>query len=552
MLDFENTENEYADGKFSFKLLTDEVAVEDEFADKTHQRIAETLKQVIEENDDGVTIALEGSWGSGKSTVISLFKNLIHENKDIHLFYFDAWAHEGDHLRRVFIQRFFSKCKSIAKMNGGKIDELEKKIISREKRTRVTTKNSISPLGSFMTISGLLIPFGVAMISLVDKSKLVLFPDLTLRIYYEFVIGMICCFAWILVLAFNLVYIRCKGLKVLDWDNWRFITQGTELTESTQVDEGGDQSSIDFENDFQECLEIINSKSEDNKVVLVVDNLDRIDVNKALNVWGTIQVFVQKRNSEGNDDVFKKLWVLVPFDQSGMEKLWENARSENNIKNSHPEEAEQSLKGNIESSHGCNCAKSFFEKCFQLRLEVPPFTISNWEEYFKEKLECSFAGMKVDEKESIFDIFKLSRNSIHDVPTPREVKVYINQVGLLKLNSDKDISIKSISYYVILRFIRMRHEVKIREILLGESFLDYKLKPYFHNVDYKKEMCGLLFGVSPDKGAQMFLSKEITGQLLSSGEEDSISGLIKNWLIPAQRWCLLLGYIRGPKTGWRF
>ena len=79
--------NEDGQKTYGFNLLPDEVSDTDFFEDKTHENVAETLFKLIDTNDNGFTIGLEGSWGSGKSTVIYFFKKKI-ENKSFHYFYF--------------------------------------------------------------------------------------------------------------------------------------------------------------------------------------------------------------------------------------------------------------------------------------------------------------------------------------------------------------------------------------------------------------------------------------------------------------------------------
>ena len=50
-------------------------------------------------------IALEGGWGSGKSTVTRLLKSKLESDNNNFVWIFDAWAHEGDPLRRTFLER---------------------------------------------------------------------------------------------------------------------------------------------------------------------------------------------------------------------------------------------------------------------------------------------------------------------------------------------------------------------------------------------------------------------------------------------------------------
>ena len=57
---------------YSFELLPERVADSDEFTDQAHQHAADTLYEMISEDKHGVTIGIEGTLGSGKSTVINL------------------------------------------------------------------------------------------------------------------------------------------------------------------------------------------------------------------------------------------------------------------------------------------------------------------------------------------------------------------------------------------------------------------------------------------------------------------------------------------------
>ena len=89
----------------NFKILEEKTISDDQFKEKTHEKVAETLFKLITKNSaKGLTIGLEGSWGSGKSTVVSILKDKLNKLDDTRYFYFDAWEHEGDPLRRVFLE----------------------------------------------------------------------------------------------------------------------------------------------------------------------------------------------------------------------------------------------------------------------------------------------------------------------------------------------------------------------------------------------------------------------------------------------------------------
>ncbi|HIH74874.1 MAG TPA: NTPase, partial [Methanosarcina sp.] len=133
---------------YAFNLLTDEIVDDDFFEDKTHENVAETLHKLIDSNDNGFTIGLEGSWGSGKSTVISILKKKLN-NSSFHYFYFDAWAHEGDHLRRIFLESLISQLD----VESEKLKELKEEISNRKRTTITNTKQYGTKLGKYLAAS---------------------------------------------------------------------------------------------------------------------------------------------------------------------------------------------------------------------------------------------------------------------------------------------------------------------------------------------------------------------------------------------------------------
>lgn len=65
----------------------------------SHIPIADSIYDVILNEEGGRTIGLKGKWGSGKSTVINLLIKKINQNNHLKCVVYDAWAHEGDPLR---------------------------------------------------------------------------------------------------------------------------------------------------------------------------------------------------------------------------------------------------------------------------------------------------------------------------------------------------------------------------------------------------------------------------------------------------------------------
>ncbi|MDT7526997.1 KAP family NTPase [Pseudidiomarina sp. GXY010] len=60
-------------------------------------------KFINSSSGEGLTIGLEGFWGTGKSQVICLLNSKFKEESKTLFYIFDAWAHEGNPLRLAFL-----------------------------------------------------------------------------------------------------------------------------------------------------------------------------------------------------------------------------------------------------------------------------------------------------------------------------------------------------------------------------------------------------------------------------------------------------------------
>ena len=478
--------------KYEYKLLREEVASQDAFSQKTHERIADSIVSLIENEKGGTTIGLEGSWGSGKSTVISLMTAKLSDAK---VFIFDAWAHEGDCLRRVFLEFLLTHITSLVctkHLKGNcKWYQDKQKIIDR--RLKITeTRSHSSP-----TWMGILLAFTLflsAIASSLDNVlKKIFYTEDTFFIIYFLLLSPV-----ILALC-NALRLIGKGEKVFSATSWSFIKSDAKDETINEVSEEEERSSIEFERFFTEIIERVSQDNPDEKFVFAIDNLDRVAPQDALTLWSTLQTFFQKRSHNLHEakDWFERLWVIVPYDAKGLAQIWDSTAGKKN--------------------QNSQIAKSFFDKCFQVRFEVPAPVMTEWENFTKICIDSACKNWLEQDKTVLLDVLRFTRADLTTVPTPREIKTYINQVCVLRAAANENVSTESICYYVLTRFVNHNSIAvsDVREGLIVGSYPDAQHKPYLPQ-NCSAEFSGLIFGVSPEIGQQILLEPEIQRALDSN------------------------------------
>lgn len=490
---------------YSFDVLLEKVSDEDLFEDKTHERVATTLNKLMTNTESGLTVGLEGSWGSGKSTVINILRQkLLRKDKKVFFFAFDAWAHDGDPLRKIFLESLITSIDPNGK--DEKLNNLKNEVSARKKTVNVKTEKSASKLGKILSISAIFIPIGAALLTAVPYEDL-LWPwhesATTVNLILLFALlfsslPIITLFFW------SLVGEKDPSTDKVKWDF--FESQSTE-NYTQDITEDGERTSIEFERFFNETLNYlfdIESGYKYEQAVIVIDNLDRVDPEYAQNIWSTLQTFFQHRSSSLNSsghDWKNKLWFLIPFDREAIQKIWQSERGEGNENNV--------------------IATSFMEKSFQITVEVPPSVMSAWIDYFKKCVDKSLYGWPEYFKSDYIESYVQCMSRLDKSPSPRRIHNTINRVGTLALHWQGEFSAESLCIYSLAR--QSLTETEFRSALIAEGIPESF--PTTQQIkEVKAELAGILFGVDASKGMQLLLAPEIKASL-SKGDGELLRTL---------------------------
>lgn len=469
--------------------LTDEPEENDAFSGP-HQRIADAIAELIKPPDaKGISIGVEGSWGSGKSTVARLLTKRLEADENITTVYFDAWAHEGDPLRRTFLETIIRKLQATGWITGTSWDECIEELANR--REVVETKDSlkITRWGRLIAFTLLLIPIGGAFITAALREDITCCSGAPASKFLIFLgIGLILTFMPFIVLWW-------KNKEEADLLSLFFNKGPTEKT--TVTSKTVNPTSIEFEGNFNKLLEAAlgcNRK----RLVLILDNLDRVDAKDALSIWSTLQTFLQHKGMAPRP-WHKRLWLLVLYDLHGLSLLWENSQNKSG-----------------------KTASSFIDKSFQVRFEVPALVSSDWRKFLMDQLAKAFPDHSESDLHDVYRALATHVAITGKLLTIRELKLFVNQIGAIHnqwaAGGDREsdaFQLVLIAYYVLLR-------------RAGKDVINTPFNADFPENQYqellgdraRENLAAIAFNVEVDVAQQLLFADKIKAALtLGSSEE---------------------------------
>ncbi|MGH9900773.1 MAG: P-loop NTPase fold protein, partial [Pyrinomonadaceae bacterium] len=538
-----------------------------------HQTVAEAIADLISAPDaEGVSIGLEGSWGSGKTTVVNLLREELKGATDITLIPFDAWAHEGDPLRRTFLETTIRHLQHLGWVDERKWNETIEEIAKR--RQVVETKDTpvFDHFAKAALLTPLLIPLGGALFGQALRENNITLDntgDVAWKFIFELSFGLLLSFAPLVVLAFK------KGR-----DAWGTLLTKGVLERRTEIsNKTVNPTSIEFEDKFRELMkQALDDPSR--RIVLVLDNLDRVDSKDALSMWSTLQTFLQhkpegqRRAGDEQSPWHKRLWTLVLYDAKALRLLWEK-RGDGRDKEAPPQhtggdraaaggqsvaagkDGEQNTEGRPAAGEGVvakgngagsearngggEIAASFIDKSFQIRFEVAPPLLSNWRDFLKECLKQAFPGHRQNNAElhRVYRVMFIDRVSTNrPAPTIRELKLYVNQIGALhrqiaarhRCGGAEGFTLPLLAYYVLLR----RRDVDVVDGVLKKKLpeADFAALLGAHAGD---KLAALFYNVKPSLARQIMLDDPVKRALQ---EKDKV-GLLSYAGDPAAFWVVM-------------
>ncbi len=260
----------------------------------------ETLDEFIKKADGPLTIGLFGGWGSGKSSIVKTLKNRLEndDEKKIRVFTYDAWKYSKDPFRRSFIIE-------LKKEFGLKKDS---ELLYSDKQVDTEIKTSLNKRGVI-----------VATISLVLFSIILVYfllPATPSGLQISFVLGATLLFSLVQFFITN----AFSGYKTVVNYPKLFSPEQFEgyfddvLGEILLEEEEGEDKKTSIINRIVASVKKHGKKKTDEnkyqKLVIVIDNIDRCEEKTAPELLLTIKNFLEK----------KGVIFLIPIDDEAIKK----------------------------------------------------------------------------------------------------------------------------------------------------------------------------------------------------------------------------------------
>ena len=165
-----------------------------------------------------------------------------------------------------------------------------------------------------------------------------------------------------------------------------------------------------------------------------------------MSIWAPLQTFLSYSDYQ-RPDWIDRLWVLIPYDADAIVRLWDGLGSDAT------KPASSSL------------ATSFLDKTFQLRFRVPPLLLSNWREFLQEALQQALPKHEETDFHGVYRAFAARGGLERSAPTPRQLKMFVNQIGALHREWQDQFPLSHLACYVLFQ----TDQKDVREALLSNS-----------------------------------------------------------------------------------
>lgn len=425
--------------------------------------IADNLIGLVKGIEPPFTIGLYGPWGVGKSTICKIVQGELENSEGFRVFYFDTWKYERDSFRRQFLieldERLFEgKLKYRGTLNQSLT--LPQALPFKEAFRR-NFNSTVSVIANKFLLFALLLVVSAGIL-------------FSLNYFFSFLNGP---YADITKVLINAVFNISVVIYFI-----QFIFESIKTIEG-QVEVPKTDSAEGFEFYYKEALRKLGNGE---KLIVIIDNIDRLDYQRAIDMLSDIKTFLA---SDSVEDVPNKSIFLIPCDNEAISKQ---------LRKSYYDDLD---------------TEEYLRKFFNLSFKIPKLLDLELDDYVEEKLKETNVPEFIENHSLSFVISRAFRNN------PREIIQFTNSLILTyllakKRNLENIISKSKVPFLAKILVIRVRwpeiydaleNEIvrsasNVSEIVSGLS--EKKLSGF----DKCKEFLRATEGIQDEEGEDIFFA----------------------------------------------
>nr|WP_233171900.1 P-loop NTPase fold protein [Dyella sp. ASV21] len=469
------------------QFIEDDASTDDEIG--AHSRLSHAIASAIEDNPKLKVVGLLGAWGSGKSTVVNLIRKTLREKdpKRFLVMSYDAWLHQSDPPKRAFLEALvhYLEENNLTSYADWKVrlDQLNGRIVD----STVTNTPVFSRMGWLLLISLLLVGPGL---SLVLHSWEKAFSGHPWQLVALGVGAFLIVLPLLLALGTYLAWrptwnpFNPAFFRWVNWTQHKSRYEGQSIlaillnrqiaTSKSRIIKDLEPSTIEFQQVFGDVL--CKTIPRNTRLILVVDNFDRLPDDEAFAMWATIRSFFSGPPERNRQSAFVPPTVLLPVDKQAIHRLFPAG-----------DDAANPL------------AAAFMEKTFDIVFHLPRPVLTTWKAYLKKRMVQAF-GDSID-PDWIYATGRFLDNWFRPrstAVTPRKLNSIVNLIATYWLQwRSESITFASVAYYCVFRS-------EIEENILSATTTPLATIEIFDH-DWQRAIAAIHYGVSPSEAYEVLL-----------------------------------------------
>lgn len=494
-------------------IIRDEPSNKDLFNGGGHERTAHSLSKAIVKFDSGDSaIGLDGSWGSGKSSVVEMAARKLAEKngqgkKVYHFFTFDIWKSQGSGFRRSYLEHFITWAKQTFPKKRTTLEKIESQIQGKTREIQTNNQPILDWYGIGVLVFLPFLPLYYFWakkvfddLSEAGSSRDFLYSAPFLILLFFIVATLL--LAWIRFafqprksVDFKSVISRLLLISSRQHQDHKIVQKVREV----------DPNDYEFHETLRDILCVV--QSDQDRVVVVLDNIDRLPKDEIKDYWALVRSIFSRTHDDKNSGAQRQhaeITAIVPFARKQIETSV-NVKEDNGY----------TQKNSLSSL----ASRELFSKTFDEVLVVAPPVLSNAREFFAAKLEEALPKqVPADDRFRTYRIFCELLNVEGGTTTPRQIVSFVNDLsGLYELHEGK-FGLPTVATY-------LAHQDLLSEspsILNADNGLEEKIVDLAADEKLVQNLAAMVFNVEVDLAFQILLDDEIAKAVIANDSDQLV------------------------------